>query len=135
MWKPEGWINPHNYAQVFSSAPTLLVLPDGRRIEGSYANYVGLESFEAGADAMLVALKKQPTSFHNGLMYADSANSPPKVKLLELNLQKIIPGIWVFIPDEPDHGYTLTCQMCGRSYFSKEAFPRAQTCPKCSNPD
>uniref|UniRef100_A0A6M3KLE6 Uncharacterized protein n=1 Tax=viral metagenome TaxID=1070528 RepID=A0A6M3KLE6_9ZZZZ len=31
-------------------------------------------------------------------------------------------------------GYTLTCQKCGKGYFSEEAFPGVQICPDCYEP-
>ena len=31
-------------------------------------------------------------------------------------------------------GYTLTCQKCGKGYFSEEAFPSVQICPDCYEP-
>ena len=36
-------------------------------------------------------------------------------------------------PDEVT--YTLTCDNCGKAFYSLEAFPSSQICPKCSKPD
>jgi len=83
------------------------------------------ETFESGVDAILGELKKQPTSNRGYCHQGKYDNS------LELAF-----GTWVFIPDDDiNSGYTLNCQKCGCPYFSTEAFPGIQICPKCCNPE
>uniref|UniRef100_A0A6M3KTE1 Uncharacterized protein n=1 Tax=viral metagenome TaxID=1070528 RepID=A0A6M3KTE1_9ZZZZ len=57
-WRPGNWENPHNMAHAIYPNSTLLLLPDGRQVEGGYANSIGLESYEEGADAMFAAMKQ-----------------------------------------------------------------------------
>jgi len=33
--------------------------------------------------------------------------------------------------DELEQTYTLNCDACGDAFYSKEAFPKPQLCPKC----
>jgi len=58
-WRPGNWENPHNMAHAIYPNSTLLLLPDGRQVEGGYANSIGLESYEEGADAMFAAMKQE----------------------------------------------------------------------------
>ena len=76
MWRPEGWDNPcEEYKKYFGD------------IEPSCVQEHEYYSYEAGADAMLDALKKQFDSEH--------------LKAYELHhMTQGCAGTWVFIPDE-----------------------------------
>ncbi len=86
-WQPDGWRNPYR------DYKTLMNIPDYDREEM-------FGSFEAGADAMLEALRAEgmPTSpFTPNVCELFDLGSPPDLKR-QMILEK--PGRVVFIPDE-----------------------------------
>jgi len=57
--------------------------------------------FEDGADAMLEALIKQPTSIRSGgVTYSGNAQTPELAKAIIDRAKKEPIGTWVFIPDD-----------------------------------
>jgi len=95
MWRPENWKNPWGGEYELDRATLVAKFPDGRCVPEVFR--AGLENeFEAGADAMLRALKieseKQKTAWQ-------------KIGELMGNViarQNETKGCWVFIPDEED---------------------------------
>lgn len=97
-WRPEDWKNPQFLDSDFI--------------------------YEAGADAMLEALRKLPTSGH----------TDGTTRVYTISNYKGGPGTFVFIPDdEPEKKpiYTLLCQDCGMPYESEVGFPDVQICDDC----
>ena len=70
MWRPEGWKNPYH--------------------EQTPANAVRRYDYEAGANAILKALKEQGT-----VLYVPANNWFSSIPIIQP-----VAGVWVFIPDE-----------------------------------
>ena len=77
-WRPEGWDNPH-------------------------FDVNGYIQFEAGADAMLEALKKQPKALRSGgVTYTGYAQTPELAHAIIERARAEPVGTWIFIPDEEE---------------------------------
>lgn len=97
-WRPEGWENPYNKPKVLS-----LNIPEGTKLfRGDFevldtsaivnsSNEANAEIFEAGADAMLEALRAKGADDLLKFIYNVVAIQP---------LKTIGNGKFLFIPDE-----------------------------------
>lgn len=85
-WRPPNFKNPYSSCDEFCA------------LMGKDAEYA---AFEAGADALMEALKKQPTSIRSGgVTYTGYAQTPELAhEILERAKREPI-GIWIFIPDD-----------------------------------
>lgn len=89
MWRPENWENPYLEAQVVDRERLVFRLPDdGIYIEGK-GKEIGTNAFEAGADAMLEALRKK-----HGVRITEATKMVTQPIFEQGN------GYLVFIPDE-----------------------------------
>ena len=62
-WRPEkGWGNPYKEARLLDEQSLIYRLPDGRYIDGSLRNE-NARAYEAGADALLNALKEVKSGY------------------------------------------------------------------------
>jgi hypothetical protein len=77
-WRPEGWENPY---------PTMQQMREFHADKAFFYDPQCRNAFDAGADAMLEALKQQFDSEH-----LESYQTH--------NMCNGCPGTWVFIPDE-----------------------------------
>lgn len=84
-WRPEGWKNCF-YVETHRVGDTI------------YGNFdcVRASAFEAGADAMLEALRKEGQHFSK-----IDIKSEYEIETRQFN-NPVIPGTWVFIPDEEE---------------------------------
>jgi len=90
MWRPEGWENPFE-KQLHNERIRLREI--GLKESQMAKDYQNASiAYEAGADAMLEALKENPHDYHQ--YYDDAIEILPDWKYRRLK------GKWVFIPEE-----------------------------------
>ena len=87
-WRPEGFSNPYDYK---IPIPSLLDLDHAER-NGDATKFLTHEAFEAGADAMLEALRKRAFTRQFNSQRRDAIPNHPE--------DWYGSGVFVFIPDE-----------------------------------
>ena len=101
-WRPEGFSNPYDYK---IPIPSLLDLDHAER-NSDATKFLTHEAFEAGADAMLEALRKggieAETDYNNILHCSTIANAITMINSegTLTNYNRSVKGHIVFIPDE-----------------------------------